>query len=75
VCESDSANWSKGNAAGKSRGDVVTPPRKSLPLAVSHVPALPQGPGWAFVVRITRTGNQLAASAQALPYAPGARQK
>src|SRR5690348_1816290 len=29
-----------------SRGEVATPPRKSLPLRVSDLSALPQGEGW-----------------------------
>src|SRR5579872_1121321 len=32
---------------GSSPGKVVTPPRKSLPLRVSDLSALPQGEGWA----------------------------
>ena len=38
-------------------GEVVTPPRKSLPLRAIDLSALPQGEGWAaFVAPLSRSG-------------------
>src|SRR5258708_12781802 len=46
---SPTANSGRGNHAGSSHGEVVTPPRKSLSLRASDLSALPQGEGWPFV--------------------------
>src|SRR3984893_6574218 len=51
---SPTANSGRGNHAGGSHGEVVTPPRKSLPLRASDLSALPQGEGWAFVAAASR---------------------
>jgi hypothetical protein len=43
---SPTANSGRGRHAVSSRDHVATPPRKSLPLRVSDLSALPQGEGW-----------------------------